>query len=119
MKRIICLFVFLVSVIAYSQQAPQTSETDNMNDQLTYRLDMLQKSIDDVLWFDRVGDVAFIDKVYIVGPPRTNVKNPNYLHNLYINCKLLSLGVIISLHSCGEINKSKVYISSHLLLPSL
>jgi hypothetical protein len=48
-----------------------------MNDQLTHRLDMLQKSIDDVLWFDRVGDVAFIDKVYIVGPPRTNVKNPN------------------------------------------
>jgi len=77
MKRIIYLFVFLFSFIAYSQQAPQTSEFDKMNEQLTHRLDMLQKSIDDVLWFDRVGDVAFVDKVYIVGPPRTNVKNPN------------------------------------------
>jgi len=32
--------------------------------------DMLLKSVDDVLWFERVGDVAAIDKVRLWGPPR-------------------------------------------------
>ncbi len=43
---------------------------------LNHRVDQLEKSIDDLLWFQRVGDVADIDKVYIVGPPPARVKNP-------------------------------------------
>jgi dipeptidyl aminopeptidase/acylaminoacyl peptidase len=35
----------------------------------SYALDQLQKKIDDVLWFDRVGDVADIDKVYVPTVP--------------------------------------------------
>ncbi len=33
-------------------------------------LDVLHKKIDDVLWFERVGDLAAIDKVRLWGPPR-------------------------------------------------
>jgi dipeptidyl aminopeptidase/acylaminoacyl peptidase len=33
-------------------------------------LDVLHKKIDDILWFERVGDVAAIDKVRLWGPPR-------------------------------------------------
>ena len=32
--------------------------------------DMLHKKIDDLLWFERVGDVAMIDKVRLWGPPK-------------------------------------------------
>ncbi len=35
-----------------------------------HTLDILHKKIDDVLWFERVGDVAAIDKVRLWGPPR-------------------------------------------------
>jgi len=35
-----------------------------------HRLDILEKKIDDGLWFDRLGDVAVIDKVRLYGPPR-------------------------------------------------
>ncbi len=35
-----------------------------------HRLDALQKQVDDGLWFDRLGDVAIIDKVRLYGPPR-------------------------------------------------
>jgi len=35
-----------------------------------HRLDMLEKKVDDGLWFDRLGDVAVIDKVRLYGPPR-------------------------------------------------
>lgn len=48
-------------------------ERDNEN--LNHQLDVLAKQSDDILWFQRVGDVAFVDKIYITGPPRTNMKN--------------------------------------------
>ena len=32
-------------------------------------IEMLAKQVDDLLWFARVGDVADVDKVYLVGPP--------------------------------------------------
>ncbi len=34
-----------------------------------YTTDQILKKLDDVLWFDRVGDVAIVDKVYLTGPP--------------------------------------------------
>ena len=43
---------------------------------LGHRLDKLEKAIDDIMWFHRLGDVAYIDKVRHVGPPRSKVKNP-------------------------------------------
>ena len=46
------------------------------NEELNHRLDVLQKMVDDVLWFDRLSDVAFVDKVYMYGPPPAVVKNP-------------------------------------------
>ena len=46
---------------------------------LEHRLDVLEKSIDDITWFQRVGDVAFIDKVYMTGPPLAREKNPTGL----------------------------------------
>ncbi|MBC8423175.1 S9 family peptidase [bacterium] len=39
-------------------------------DGFRHRLDRLEKIVDDGLWFDRVGDVAHIDKVRLWGPPR-------------------------------------------------
>lgn len=36
--------------------------------------DQILKRIDDVLWFERVGDVAVVDKVYLTGPPDPNAK---------------------------------------------
>jgi len=41
-----------------------------------HRFDVLAKKIDDLLWYDRVGDVAVIDKVRIYGPPKWKEANP-------------------------------------------
>jgi len=43
---------------------------------LDHRLDMLEKQIDDILWYNKMGDVAFIDKVRHYGPPLAKVENP-------------------------------------------
>jgi dipeptidyl aminopeptidase/acylaminoacyl peptidase len=41
-----------------------------------HRFDALEKIADDNLWFSRMQDVAFVDKVYICGPAPARVKNP-------------------------------------------
>ena len=56
---------------------PATStQMDKRFEALDHRLDTLEKAVDDVLWYHRVGDVAAIDKVFITGPPRAHVENP-------------------------------------------
>jgi len=44
-------------------------------DGFRHRLDVLEKKVDDGLWFDRLGDVAVIDKVRLHGPPRWKEKS--------------------------------------------
>ncbi|MFW5687466.1 MAG: alpha/beta hydrolase family protein [Bacteroidota bacterium] len=56
-------------------QSQEPSSTDQLIEgefyNLRHRLDVLEKKIDDVLWFERVGDMAYIDKVFMAGsPPR-------------------------------------------------
>ena len=43
--------------------------------------DEILKRIDDVLWFDRVGDVASVDKVYLTGPPDPNAEETYGIKN--------------------------------------
>jgi len=45
------------------------------NENLKHRLDVLQKMVDDVLWYQKLGDAAYIDKVYLAGPPRWKIKD--------------------------------------------
>jgi dipeptidyl aminopeptidase/acylaminoacyl peptidase len=63
---VVMLLVFLGRATA--QQATQQSLDTNF-ESLRHRLDVLEKKIDDVLWFERVGDVAIVDKVFMAGPP--------------------------------------------------
>jgi dipeptidyl aminopeptidase/acylaminoacyl peptidase len=44
---------------------------------IEHRIDQLEKEIDDLMWYSKVGDVAFIDKVIMVGPPVAKVSNPD------------------------------------------
>lgn len=46
-----------------------------------YTLDELLKKVDDVLWFERVGDVASVDKVYLTGPPDPRAKETYGIKN--------------------------------------
>jgi dipeptidyl aminopeptidase/acylaminoacyl peptidase len=77
---VICSMIFAQT--SYSQDAPPKLESTNqaleqINSTLHHRLDVLEKRIEDLLWFERVGDVAYVDKLYITGPPLWKEKNPN------------------------------------------
>jgi dipeptidyl aminopeptidase/acylaminoacyl peptidase len=49
---------------------PVLERLEAMNETLRHRLDALTKAVDDNLWFQRVGDVAVVEKVRLYGPPR-------------------------------------------------
>ncbi len=74
MNKLILFFIFVISPSLLSQTdtilVQKLDSLLNYNENLEHRLDELEKNIDDVLWFQRVGDVAFIDKVYMTGPPK-------------------------------------------------
>lgn len=77
-------FYLLVSVfLGFSAGAGAQENNDTAVEQLKslkehfdHRLDVLEKKIDDIIWFERLGEVAHIDKVYMTGPPLREEKNP-------------------------------------------
>lgn len=72
------LFFLMLCLVVSAQENADTilKSIENNDNNLQHRLDVLEKKVDDVLWFHRVGDVAFIDKVYLYGPPKWKEENP-------------------------------------------
>jgi dipeptidyl aminopeptidase/acylaminoacyl peptidase len=75
------------SVIAGFSQSADSSlkEIKSKIESMGYDISSLQKAVDDIYWYNKVGDVAFIDKLFITGPPLSEkqVKNPTAMgvHN--------------------------------------
>ncbi len=55
----------------------QLEALENRLRRAAHERDVLAKRIDDVLWTQRVGDVAVVEKVRIYGPPKWREENPN------------------------------------------
>jgi dipeptidyl aminopeptidase/acylaminoacyl peptidase len=82
MTRIVTL-LFTPLLIAAAAGTGAAAQERNAEDNLSGRIEALErrlndaaftldevlKKVDDMLWFQRVGDVAEIDKVYLAGPP--------------------------------------------------
>ena len=73
---LICATTVLYAQDSQSQLQRQIEQLQQYNENLGHRLDALGKAIDDILWFQRVGDAAIIDKVYMYGPPLRVEPNP-------------------------------------------
>lgn len=73
---LLLFLIFQQNHVAAQSSPPVTQDALNEHfNNLRHRLDILQKKIDDVLWFERVGDIAFVDKVFLAGePPRDHEK---------------------------------------------
>jgi dipeptidyl aminopeptidase/acylaminoacyl peptidase len=76
MQKILVLMLILITgwlPLAYSQESKVSDlvseQIDLQFENLDHRLDVLAKSIDDLLWYQKVGDVAHIDKIFMYGPP--------------------------------------------------
>ena len=71
---ILSLLLVLPTYLMAQESRPATSEDiEQLQEQITnlrHTYDRLQKGVDDLLMFDRIGDLAYIDKVHITGPPK-------------------------------------------------
>ncbi len=86
MKRA-AIFISLILFVTAAYQpvvGQENSEKDEIIETMSrhmqymqHRMNELEKAVDDVLWYNKVGDVAHIDKVYITGPPLWKEKNPD------------------------------------------
>ena len=70
--------LILASFSSFSQNQDLLKEIETLkkyNINLEHRLDVINKQIDDITWHNKVGDIAYIDKVYMTGPPLRKEKN--------------------------------------------
>jgi len=51
-------------------------ELKKQQEMLMHAFDLVEKSVDDILWFHRVGDIASVDKFRMTGPPPRVIPNP-------------------------------------------
>jgi dipeptidyl aminopeptidase/acylaminoacyl peptidase len=83
MKKGLIIILILLSLVSYNfptyaQDSPNNNiieRIDEDSENLRHRLDVLEKKVDDIIWYQRIGDAAFIDKVYLAGPPRWKIKD--------------------------------------------
>ncbi len=85
-RFIFCIFLLMLSMLGYfsvpsaaEEKAVESKEVELMQkkfEDLNHRLDVLEKSVDDVLWYHKASDIAYIDKVRHFGPPPAKVSNP-------------------------------------------
>ena len=74
----VLLFILIPGQI-FSQQDDLEKKLESLshyNENLNHKIDRLEKLIDDVLWYNKIGDIAHVDKLYIYGPPKWKEKNP-------------------------------------------
>ncbi len=81
MKKVFLSFIllFLFTEITQAQTENLKIEIESLieyNKNFNHKIDRLEKLIDDVLWYNKVGDIAHVDKLYIYGPPKWKEKNP-------------------------------------------
>jgi dipeptidyl aminopeptidase/acylaminoacyl peptidase len=81
-KNALLIALLLTSFCLPAQEQGTGDVTGKIDDHfydLRHRLDILEKKIDDVLWFERVGDIAHIDKVFLAGAPPAGAENAKTL----------------------------------------
>ena len=81
MKKIISfLILFFIAVFTQAQTNEELkNEIERVQRQLSnmrHTFDRMNKNMDDLMWYNKVGDVAYIDKVELTGPKRRVIKNP-------------------------------------------
>jgi dipeptidyl aminopeptidase/acylaminoacyl peptidase len=82
MKKLILYstLAFVAAAAFLATADPPETKLEDLENQLqraVHERDVLAKLVDDVLWSQRVGDVAVVEKVRIYGPAKWREDNPN------------------------------------------
>ncbi len=85
-KWIFGLGLLTLTIIGRAQSADEQIEAlKNQIRSLRHSFDVVSKQLDDVLWYEKVGDIAFVDKLYMTGPPKADRTEKNKTRQGYGN----------------------------------
>lgn len=73
---ILCLFSSSLFAQTNEELMEELKRTNRSLDNMRHNFDRVRKAIDDMHFYNKLGDVAFIDKVTLTGPPSHVIKNP-------------------------------------------
>ena len=81
MKKLLYTLLFGLTILSAQAQTTQElkNEIERVQRQLSnmrHTFDRMNKNMDDLMWYNKVGDVAYIDKVELTGPKPRVIKNP-------------------------------------------
>ncbi len=81
MKKLLYTLLFSLAVLCMQAQSNEElkNEIERVQRQLSnmrHTFDRINKNMDDLMWYNKVGDVAYIDKVELTGPKRRVIRNP-------------------------------------------
>lgn len=88
-EKLKVIYVVLLALFSYIGEGNAQENKNVSNKSLELRIknqkhnfDVLSKKLEDVLWYEKLGDMAYIDKVRLTGPPRfTQIKTGNQFHD--------------------------------------
>lgn len=81
-KHFLIALGLLIGQAGFAQEKSKASLEDQVSkmakeiEAMQHDFDQVTKGIDDLNWYNKLSDVAFVDKVIITGPPPAIVKNP-------------------------------------------
>lgn len=82
---VLAVLTFLYVEVGNAQDKTKTVSNESLASRIAnqkHNFDILSKKLEDVLWFEMLGDMAYIDKVRLTGPPRfTQIKTGNPFHD--------------------------------------
>ncbi len=77
----VCLILLSVALPVAAQESrpaedPAAQRIRALEERLTFLEQGIRKDIDDLMWFQRMGDIATVDKIKYTGPPPRVIPNP-------------------------------------------
>lgn len=88
MKRLILLSTSLLLTFSLFAQEANKEDIKDLQEQISnlrHTYDRMQKQMDDILMYNKIGDIAYIDKVYLTGPPKAERTEKNKTRQGYGN----------------------------------
>lgn len=116
MKTMIAaLFLSLVATAGAQEQKTVSSAAlaARIADQ-GHDFDVVVKKLEDVLWYERVGDVAYVDKVRLTGPPRfRQTPTGNAFHDALLDNDLVFHAYVFIPRKAKQHRKYPLVVFSH------
>lgn len=85
MRKIRCVLLCIAFIFVYTnafsqEQGVKDEELTELRQKVAdyeHRFDILEKQIDDLMWFGRLQDIAYVDKVRLTSTPRWKPRTPD------------------------------------------